>query len=166
MSSLYETDYSRWADETAQLLAKKRFGEIDLPALIEEVQDLAGRHRDAYESHVQTIIAHFLKLAYAPDVIYGYNQRVWQQSSRVARINIRKLLRRNAGAARDRDEALINAFEDALDIVRGEYDDSGSVNWPEVCPWTIEQLLDPDSSQAGRIASGWGQKSSIFHSTP
>lgn len=144
MSSLYDTDFSGWADKTAQLLGEKRFGEIDLPALIEEVQDLAGRHRDAYESHVQTIIAHFLKLAYAPDAIYAYNERVWQQSIRVARINIRKLLRRNASAARDRDEALLNAFEDAREIVQGECDDFGAVDWPEVCPWPLEQLLDPD----------------------
>lgn len=143
MKSLYETDFSRWADHTAQLLAEQRFEEIDLPALIEEVQDLAGRHRDAYESHVQTIIAHCLKLAYAPEAIYIYNERGWHQSIRVARINIRKLLRRNAGAARDRDEALRNAFEDAREIVQGECDDFGPVMWPEVCPWTIEQLLDP-----------------------
>lgn len=144
MSSLYDTDFSGWADKTAQLLAEKRFGEIDFPALIEEVQDLAGRHRDAYESHVQTIIVHALKLAHAPDPIYDYNERVWHQSIRVARINIRKLLRRNAGAARDRDEALLNAFEDAREIVQGECDDFGAVVWPEVCPWTLEQLLDPD----------------------
>lgn len=144
MSSLYDTDFSGWADKTAQLLAEKRFGEIDLAALIEEVQDLAGRHRDAYESHIQTIIAHGLKLAYAPDSIYEYNERGWRQSIRVARINIRKLLRRNASAARDRDEALVNAFEDAREIVQGECDDFGPVNWPEVCPWTIEEVLDPD----------------------
>ena len=144
MTSLYDTDFSGWADKTAQLLAEKRFGEIDLPALIEEVQDLAGRHRDAYESHVQTIIAHLLKLTYAPDAIYDYNERGWQQSIRVARINIRKLLRRNASAARDRDEALLNGFEDAREIVQGECDDFGTVDWPDVCPWTIEQVLDPD----------------------
>jgi hypothetical protein len=144
MKSLYDTDFSRWADETAQLLTQKRFEEIDLPALIEEVQDLAGRHREAYESHMQTIITHCLKLAYAPDAIYTYNERGWQQSIRVARINIRKLLRRNAGAARDRDEARLNAFEDAREIVQGECDDFGPATWPEVCPWTLEQLLDPD----------------------
>jgi len=144
MKSFYDTDFSRWADETAQRLTEKRFEEIDLPALIEEVQDLAGRHRDAYESHMQTIITHGLKLAYAPDAIYAYNERSWQQSMRVARINIRKLLRRNAGAARDRDEARLNAFDDAREIVQGECDDFGAVTWPEVCPWTLEQLLDPD----------------------
>jgi Domain of unknown function DUF29 len=144
MTSLYDTDFSSWADKTAQLLAEKRFGEIDLPALIEEVQDLARRHRDAYESHVQTIIAHFLKLTYAPDAIYDDNKRIWQQSIRVARINIRKLLRRNAGAARDRDAARLNAFEDAREVVQGECDDFGEVDWPDVCPWTIEQVLDPD----------------------
>lgn len=42
MSKLYDTDFSSWEDETAKLLVKRRFKEIDLEALIEEVQDLAG----------------------------------------------------------------------------------------------------------------------------
>jgi hypothetical protein len=67
MPSLYETDFSRWVDKTAKLLAEKRFSELDLDELIEEVQDLAGRHRDAYESRLQVIIEHLLKLTYAPD---------------------------------------------------------------------------------------------------
>ena len=75
MSSLYDTDFSGWADKTAQLLAEKRFGEIDFPALIEEVQDLAGRHRDAYESHVQTIIVHALNEPFAEDLFTGNMDR-------------------------------------------------------------------------------------------
>ena len=55
MPSLYETDFSGWADKTAKLLAEKRFSELDLPELIEEVQDLASRHRDTYESRLQVI---------------------------------------------------------------------------------------------------------------
>ncbi|ETX04806.1 MAG: hypothetical protein ETSY2_26680, partial [Candidatus Entotheonella gemina] len=45
MNRLYETDYTAWADHTAQLLTKRRFDEIDLEALIEEVTSLGASER-------------------------------------------------------------------------------------------------------------------------
>lgn len=41
MSTLYKTDYTAWAESTAELLHQRRFEEIDLDALIEEVDGLA-----------------------------------------------------------------------------------------------------------------------------
>jgi hypothetical protein len=52
------------------------------------------------------------------------------------------LLEDNASAARDRNKALASAYRQALGSVRDECDDFGPVQWPEMCPWTIEQVLD------------------------
>ena len=59
--SLYETDFVKWAEEQATLLTKRRFDLLDLEHLIEEVDDLAGRHRDALESYFRLILIHLLK---------------------------------------------------------------------------------------------------------
>ncbi len=144
MPSLYETDFSRWVDKTATLLAEKRFSELDLPELIEEVQDLAGRHRDAYESRLQVIIEHLLKLTYAPGSIYRNNERGWRNTVSRERDNIERLVHRNAGAARDKHEARVNALKYGLREVERTCDDFGPVLWPEECPWTLDQLLDHD----------------------
>jgi len=156
MPSLYETDFSRWVDKTAKLLAEKRFSELDLDELIEEVQDLAGRHRDAYESRLQVIIEHLLKLTYAPDPIYRNNERGWRNTISQERDNIERLLHQNAGAARDKDEARVNAFKYGLREIARTRDDFGAIDWPQACPWTLEQLLDPDFFPAGGSNRGTG----------
>ena len=142
MNRLYETDYTDWADQTAQLLAQGRFDEIDLEALIEEVTSLGASERRAYRSFLRLIVEHLLKLAHAPDVIYKPNQRGWRLSVNNARREIVALLEDNASAARDRNKALVSAYRQALGNVREECDDFGPVMWPETCPWTIEQMLD------------------------
>ena len=40
MSETYLTDFSSWINQTAQLLRELRWHEIDVPNLIEEVEDL------------------------------------------------------------------------------------------------------------------------------
>jgi hypothetical protein len=127
-----------------------------LDELIEEVQDLAGRHRDAYESRLQVIIEHLLKLTYAPDPIYRNNERGWRNTISRERDNIERLLHRNAGAARDQDEARVNAFKYGLREIQRTCDDFGAIDWPQVCPWTLEQLLDPDFFPAGGSNRGTG----------
>lgn len=144
MSRLYDTDFSGWADETAQLLAQRRFEEIDLDALIEEVEGLAIGDRRAYRSHITTIILHFLKLSLAPLNIYEPNLNGWSGSVRRARRAIVGLLEDSRSAAREKDKAFESAFRAARREALDECADFGPVQWPETCPWTIEQVLDDD----------------------
>lgn len=50
MSTQYHTDFVAWADETAKLLRQHRFEEIDLDALVEEIEGLAKRDRKAMKT--------------------------------------------------------------------------------------------------------------------
>jgi hypothetical protein len=49
MPSLYETDYHRWAMETAAALREGRLQDIDLEATAEEIEDLGKSERRATE---------------------------------------------------------------------------------------------------------------------
>jgi hypothetical protein len=142
MARLYDTDFTAWADKTAQLLAKRRFEEVDLEALIEEVEGLGISQRREYRSYLLRIIEHLLKWTYAPAPIFARNERGWRLSINNPRRAIVALLEDNASAARDRNKALASAYRQALGSVRDECDDFGPVQWPEMCPWTIEQVLD------------------------
>ena len=142
MTRLYDTDFSAWADKTAQLLAKRRFEEVDLDALIEEVEGLGISQRREYRSYLLRIIEHLLKWTYAPASIFARNERGWRLSINNPRRAIVALLEDNASAARDRDKALASAYRQALGNVRDECADFGPVQWPETCPWRIEQVLD------------------------
>jgi hypothetical protein len=62
--TLYEADFAAWADEMSVLLQQKRFAELDLVNLVEEIQDLGNRHRDALESNLIVLLMHLLKWQY------------------------------------------------------------------------------------------------------
>jgi hypothetical protein len=142
MARLYDTDFTAWADKTAQSLAKRRFEEVDLEALIEEVEGLGISQRREYRSYLLRIIEHLLKWTYAPASIFARNERDWRLSINNPRRAIAALLEDNASAARDRNQALASAYRQALGNVRDECDDFGPVQWPDMCPWTIAQVLD------------------------
>lgn len=65
-SELYDQDYVIWAYKQASLLKQGQFGELDLANLIEEVEDLGDRHRDALESNLIVLLTH-LKWQYQPE---------------------------------------------------------------------------------------------------
>jgi hypothetical protein len=64
MTTLYEQDYGRWAEEMADLLAQGRFSELDIENLVEEVRDLSKRERDRLLSSIRLILQHLLKWDY------------------------------------------------------------------------------------------------------
>ncbi len=64
--SSYAQDFNQWTIETANLLRDRRWAEIDLDHLIEEVQDLGKRERRAIESYLTIILIYLLKWQYQP----------------------------------------------------------------------------------------------------
>jgi hypothetical protein len=55
MPSLYETDYHRWAKETAAALRQRRFEDIDVEVTAEEIEDLGKSESHSLESAVEQL---------------------------------------------------------------------------------------------------------------
>ena len=66
MSKTYLSDFNLWVDQTAQLLREQRWHDIDLPNLIEAVQDLGKRERRSLVSQLTRLLLHLLKWQYQP----------------------------------------------------------------------------------------------------
>jgi hypothetical protein len=136
--SLYERDPYSWALEQARALRDRRAAELDWDNLAEEVSDLARRDAHALQSNCESLIAHLLKLAHAPDSLRRRNQRLWRLYSRNASRRITDLLAENPGLKSRTDELFARAWpygrDQALIGLRG---DDSSV--PNVCPWTFLQ---------------------------
>lgn len=64
LKELYEVDDSLWLEETIKLLKNKKFQELDLDNLIEELESLAKRDKLAMASLLEQIIRHLLLLEY------------------------------------------------------------------------------------------------------
>ena len=140
--SRYETDFVKWAEEQATLLTERRFDLLDLDNLIEEVDDLAGRHRDALQSPMQRLLVPLLKLTYTT----GSREpvRVWRRRARDARQAIDKLIDRYPSLRNRLPHERTFSYPHAVRDAHDELSDDGDEHelFPTACPWTLDELLD------------------------
>jgi len=122
--------------QQASLLSHKKFDQLDLPHLIEELEDLGKRHYDQLESRLMQLIAHLLKW----QVQYWKRTNSWRATIRVQRTAIAKLLRRNLGLKSRLEEAMRESWEEARDLAIIETD-LPDEKFPEVCPFSLEEIL-------------------------
>ena len=136
---LYDEDFYVWAQSQAELLRDKRFDELDLANLIEEVADLAGAMRRSVRNRTITIMVHLLKLQYSPatDPRLGWRESIRTQRTRLLTDLTPKLRHELADELPD---AYIRARHDAEGSLRdhGEHDAADAL--PTTCPYTFDQI--------------------------
>ena len=138
---LYETDYYEWLEQQAQLLREGRIEDIDAQNLVEEFEELAMGERASVESHAETVVEHILKLEYSPA---ERPRRGWRLT--VVRHRGR-LAKRLTASLRNRLEASLgDVYRDArrAAAIGLEADKVSARQLPETCPYTLDQVLDPD----------------------
>ncbi len=141
MSQLYAFDFRLWAKETAQLLRERRFEDIDLKALIEEVEGLARADEHAIESQQERLIEHLLKLGYASGRLLEDNKRGWTLSVVNARLKIAQRIQRVPSLHHYPEDILTEAYA----VGRNEAGKTVDVELlPPECPWSVSELLDGD----------------------
>ena len=135
-SNTYETDFVAWAEEQAALLRKEKFEQLDLENLIEEVQDLGNRHRDAIESQLTRLLMHLLKWQFQPEK----RSRSWESSIKEARKQIYRLLRKYPSLKNHLEACFEQCYQDAREDAADETR-LPLTTFPAVCPFTLEQAL-------------------------
>lgn len=63
-TSLYETDYQLWLEQTVADLRSQNFHNLDLENLIEEIESLGKRDKRAVTSYLRRLCEHLLKIKY------------------------------------------------------------------------------------------------------
>jgi hypothetical protein len=138
---LYEDDFALWAERQATILRARRFEELDLENLIEEVEDLGRRERDTVESYVETVLEHLLKLELSKADRPRGGWLVTVDKQRV------KLARKLTTTLRNHLETELPALYAGLrrPVARQLEKDGMSLDaLPSACPYTLDQILDPD----------------------
>ncbi|AFZ35795.1 protein of unknown function DUF29 [Stanieria cyanosphaera PCC 7437] len=134
---MYSQDFIAWADQQALLLEQKRWEELDLVHLIEEVKDLGNRHRDALESQLTRLLMHLLKWKYQPQ----NRSTSWKATIREARKQIERLIKKHPVLKIHLEmtflECYLNAREDASDETELSID-----TFPLNCPFAVEQVCN------------------------
>src|SRR5262249_46015040 len=65
-TSHYDHDYHAWLTRQAALLAERRFADLDLDNLIDEIQALARSEKREIENRLNVLLVHLLKWNHQP----------------------------------------------------------------------------------------------------
>src|SRR5438876_11883020 len=106
---LYEEDETAWLEQMANLVAQKRFGEIDYAHLSEYLCDMARRDKREVFNRLVTLITHLLKWERQPE----RRSNSWRGTIVAQRRKLRRLLE-SGTLRRYAEEVLGQAYKDAI----------------------------------------------------
>ena len=143
-AELYETDFFAWTQLQAKKLKRLQDQssnlDLDLPHLVEEVEDLGKAERDAVRSQVRRILEHCLKLEYSPA---SAPVGSWRRSIMEARATLDDKL--TSTLRRDLRMSLPRLYERARERADSELRDRGEDTaadvLPSSCPYTLDDIL-------------------------
>ena len=137
--SLYDQDFYAWTKEQARAVHNKSWDKVDVEHLVEEIESLGSEQEHAVESHLANLLVHMLKWRYQPE----RRGKSWRQSILLARQRIARRLKRNPSLRPRLPFLLIDAYIDARALAASQTELPLDI-FPDQCPWTLEQLQDPD----------------------
>ena len=140
----YDDDFYAWTQEQARLLreaARERLNTpIDYEHIAEELDIMGGQIKDAIQSHLATVIEHLLKLEHSSDT---YPRRKWRASVMKARRHLDDKVKDHPSLRNWPAEILERSWLDGhADAIQDDSIDVDAV--PAECPYTLDQLRDPD----------------------
>ena len=138
-TSLYDQDLSAWAAHNARLLRNGQFNDLDIEHLIEELDDMGKSERRGIYSHQKVLLMHLLKWQFQP----AKQTPSWRYTIRNARRELKYLIDDNPSLKNFPQLKLQSAYIDAVIMAAGETG-LDEREFPSVCPYTVEQLLDEE----------------------
>ena len=138
-AELYDADFYVWAERQAELLRARRFDELDLTNLIEEVQDLGRALKRSVLNNAAVVIEHLLKLEHSPavDPCNAWRATV-REHRRQLRIELTPRLRQILSAELAEEYEMAQHDSEAALRDYGEHLAADAL--PKSCPYTIEQI--------------------------
>ena len=139
LNTLYDTDFYRWVHRQAELLQARDFERLDLPNLIEEIETMGNRKRDALEHRMEVLLVHLLKYKFQKDHITGS----WIGTIVEQRKRIHRLLKKTPSLRRILDDCIADTYDDARSSAAFETGLPPS-GFPATVPFSTQQILDMD----------------------
>jgi hypothetical protein len=137
--NLHREDPYHWAQVQAALLRDRRFAELDLANLVEEVEDLAGAMRRSVRSHTRRIIEHLLKLQHSPATEPRLGWRATARDQRSELVDrLTPSLRRELED--DLPELYARARHDAEAALRDHGEAAAADALPASCPYDLARI--------------------------
>jgi hypothetical protein len=136
-AGLYDTDINLWALEQARLLRDRRWADLDLENVAEEIESLGGSQRSEIWNRQVVLLQHLLKWQYQPEKRkYGWRSTINEQ-----RISIERVIETSPSLHRYPVDILARCYL----IARSRAADETGIPekaFPPHCEYSVEQLLD------------------------
>jgi hypothetical protein len=139
MRTEYDADIVAWANEQAALLRARKFAQLDIEHIADEVEDVGKSEQRELKSHMAVLLAHLLKWRFQ----HERRGTSWQ-------VTIRSQRKEVARSLADTPSLQINLDDQEWwDIVWGRAVDlanreTGIKDFPIAIPWSRQQILDPE----------------------
>jgi hypothetical protein len=133
----YDEDFVAWTEHTAALLRARRFDEIDVEHVAEEVEDMGTRDRRELASRLTVLVTHLLKWQLQPE----HRSTSWDGSIAAQQTEIGRVLRDSPSLRRWVEDDLVRDCPLARTQAAKE---TGlpAERFPLDSPWKAEQVLD------------------------
>ena len=139
METTYTTDFNKWVEQTAQLLRSRRWQDLDIQHLIEEVEDLGKSERRGVASQLTRLLLHLLKWQYQPQ----RRSDSWLDSITDARTQIDLAIADSPSLRSHPEEQLKQSYQRARRQAAKQSKMPLEV-FPEDCPYALDLVLDED----------------------
>lgn len=139
---LYEHDFYLWLQTTANLLKNKRFDELDITHLVEEIESMGRSERRELKSRLKLILLHLLKWQYQPQMRPFYGNS-WVSTIVTQRSDLIFLLEDSPSLK----GLLEETWKDCYRIARRDAIKETGLSeetFPVDCPFELAEVLNPD----------------------
>jgi hypothetical protein len=136
-NSLYESDFFTWTQEQARLLRERRFDDLDLDNLVDEVESVGGSEKREIRNRLVVLIAHLLKWKFQP----GGRGSSWRGAIFEQRQQILDVLSTSPSLESYQRNQVVRLYRSARLRAAEETGIAYGV-FPEECPFDAGQVLD------------------------
>jgi len=139
--NLYKSDIALWSEDMARLLRERRFDEVDVENVAEEIESLGRSDKQQLENRIIEIIEHLLKLDLMTGDDRTRNERGWNNSIREQQRRIARLFKESPSLRTMlTPEFLEECYQEGVKSYAAS-DFGCYANAPRECPFTWEEIL-------------------------
>lgn len=138
-SDFYEKDFYLWTQENARLMRERRFSELDIENIAEEIEAMGKRDKRELVSRLAVLLTHLLIRQYQAD----FRSRSWKSTLVTQRAEIESLLKDSLGLKHGLNDRIDSAYSRAKKSAAVE---TGLPDrtFPGTCPYSREEILGTD----------------------
>jgi hypothetical protein len=135
----HDEDFYGWAINTAALLKQKKYHEVDMNSIIEELEEMSRSEKRELINRLAQLIFHLLKWQFQPD----FRGRSWRASIKEQRQQVEIILEQNHGLKSKLKDCIITAYKLSIPMIEKETP-IDMKDFPTECPYTFDQLVNEE----------------------